>query len=204
MKTPLKLTLSATLLVAGTALVTAAALRPQDKGEGAPPGFDAAMMEKMMQLATPGEEHKALAKMAGKWENDYKYRMGPDAPWMEFKGTSEAKPVLGGRYMMDSLHFEMMGMPMEGLQFLGYDNMKEEYISLWADSMSTWWVTSRGKEAADGTIDLKGTMIDVAGERPFRMVIKPKGDDLTEIEMYDTIPPAGETQVMTITSRRKK
>jgi len=82
--------------------------------------------------------------------------------------------------------------------------MKKEYISLWADSMSTWWVMSRGKKAADGTIEMKGTMVDVAGERPFRMVIRAQGDDLNEVEMYDTIPPAGEVQVMGITSRRKK
>ena len=204
MNNSLKLTLSAIALVGGTALVTAAALRPQDKGEGAPPGMDPAMMAKMMELATPGPEHKELAKMAGTWENAYKYRMGPDAPWMEFKGTSESKTLLGGRYIMESLHFEMMGMPMEGLQILGFDKMKGEYTSIWADSMSTWCVTSRGKQGADGTIEMKGTMVDVAGERPFRMVIRPEGDDLTEVEMYDTIPPAGETQVMTITSRRKK
>jgi hypothetical protein len=47
-------------------------------------------------------------------------------------------------------------------------------------------------------------MVDVAGERPFRMVMHPKGDDLAEVEMYDTIQPAGEVKVMTITSKRKK
>jgi hypothetical protein len=98
----------------------------------------------------------------------------------------------------------MMGMPMEGINILGYDNMKKEYTSLWADSMSTWWIASSGKESADGSIEMKGTMIDVAGERPFRMVIREKSDDLHEVEMYDTIPPAGEVKVMAITSKRKK
>jgi hypothetical protein len=70
--------------------------------------------------------------------------------------------------------------------------------------MSTWWITSSGKESADGSIEMKGTMIDVAGERPFRMVIRGKSDDLHEVEMYDTIPPSGEVKVMTITSKRKK
>ncbi|MFN0007857.1 MAG: DUF1579 domain-containing protein [Planctomycetota bacterium] len=204
MNTALKLSLAAVALVGGTVLVTAAALRPQDKGEGAPPDMDPAMMMKMMELATPGEPHKELAKLVGTWEIDYKMRWGPDMPWMDTKGTGEVKPLLGGRYVMETVQFEVMGMPMEGLHILGYDNMKKEYISLWADSMSTWWVTSRGKESADGTIEYKGTMIDVAGERPYRMVIHPKSDDLHEAEMYDTIPPAGEVKVMTITSKRKK
>jgi len=66
------------------------------------------------------------------------------------------------------------------------------------------WYVSRGTKSADGSIDLKGTMVDVAGERPFRMVVRHKSDDLVEIEMYDTIPPKGEVQVMGITSKRKK
>lgn len=201
MNTALKLSLAAVALVGGTALVTAAALRPQDKGEGGPPEFD---FVKMMELATPGEPHKELAKMAGAWEHEYKWRMSPDAEWLDSKGTSEAKTLLGGRYVMETSKFTMMGMPIEAIHILGYDNMKKEYISLWADSMSTWWVTSRGKEGADGAIEMKGTMVDVAGERPFRMVIHPKSDDLHEAEMYDTIPSAGEVKVMTITSKRKK
>jgi len=204
MNTALKLSIAALALVGGTVLVTAAALRPQDKGEGAPPGMDPEMMMKMMELATPGQMHKDLMKGAGNWEESYKMRMAPDAPWTEFTGTSKAEPVLGGRYLMQTINFEMMGMPMQGLQLLGYDNLKKEYTAIWADSMSTWWVTSRGTKSADGSIDLKGTMVDVAGERPFRMVVRHKSDDLVEIEMYDTIPPKGEVQVMGITSKRKK
>lgn len=205
MNPTLKLSLAAVALVGGTVLATAAALRPQDKpAAGGMEDMDPAVMEKMMKLAAPGDEHKELMKMAGEWEQEYKMRWGPDMPWMETKGTSEAKPLLGGRYVMETIKFDMMGMPMAGIQLLGYDNMKPEYISLWADSMSTWWVTSRGKKDANGTTEMKGTMIDVAGERPFRMVIHSKSDDLHEIEMYDTIPPAGEIKVMTITSKRKK
>jgi hypothetical protein len=36
------------------------------------------------------------------------------------------------------------------------------------------------------------------------MVVHPKGDDLSETEMYDTIPPKGEVLVKTITSKRKE
>lgn len=202
MNTTLKLSLAAVGLVAGTALVTAAALRPQDPGEGMPP-MDPEMMQKMMALATPGEAHAELAKLEGAWEQEYKFRWSPDSEWMSAKGTSEAKTLLGGRYVLETVKFEMMGMPIEGLHLLGYDQMKGEYISLWADSMSTWWVTARGKENADGVIEMKGTMVDVAGERPYRMLIQPKGDDLVESQMFDTIPPAGETEVMKIVSKRK-
>jgi hypothetical protein len=178
---------------------------PPKAQKAEPPKMDpAAMMAKMMELATPGAPHAELAKRAGSWTTHFKMRMDPNGPWEEFDGTTEAKPILDGRYLEEDVTFSMMGMPMHGMQILGYDNMTGEYISLWADSMSTWWTTSSGKKDAKGAIDFKGTMVDAGGTRPFRMLVRNKGDDETEGEMYDTIPPQGEVLVMTITSKRKK
>jgi hypothetical protein len=122
---------------------------------------------------------------------------------METTGTSTVEPLLGGRYVQERVKFEMMGMPMEGLHMLGYDKMKGEHISLWADNMSTWWVTARGKEGPEGKLEMKGTMVDIASERPFRMVIQHQGPDAYSFEMYDTIPPHGEIVVMKCEAKRK-
>ena len=200
---------SAAALACGALLASAAATQTPDKPaakapDAAPPGMDMAMMEKMMKLAEPGEAHAALAKEAGTWDLHLKFRMSPDMPWMETDGKAEKKSILGGRYLQEEVSFSMMGMPMQGMQITGYDNNKQEYISFWADTGSTWWVTARGKKAADGTLELKGTMVDVAGERPYRMVIKSRGPDEAEVEMYDTIPPKGDVLVMTISEKRKK
>ena len=46
-------------------------------------------------------------------------------------------------------------------------------------------------------------MVDVAGERPFRMTIQHRDDGTVYSEMFDTIPPAGEVKVMEITSKKK-
>ena len=197
------------IVLASCVLATVFACASTSKPAAPPPPApvdpsDPALMQKMMELATPGPAHEELMKGAGTWEETYKMRMAPDAPWTEFTGSSHSQPVLGGRYLLMNTSFDMMGMPMQGMQLLGYDNLTQEYTSLWADSMSTWWITSRGKKAADGTIDMKGTMVDVAGTRPFRMVIHHRSEDLMEIEMFDTIPPKGEVQVMSITSKRKK
>jgi hypothetical protein len=210
-----KLSYAAALVATGALLATAAS-RPQDKGAAKPPAgqnappkdgamaMDPAMMEKMMKLATPGEAHAELAKKAGSWETHIKVRMSPDMPWMESDGKAEKKSVLGGRYLEEDASFSMMGMPMQGLQLIGFDNKKQEYISLWADTGSTWWATLRGKKAADGSIEFKGMIDDGAGERPFRMVVKPKGPDEEEVEMYDTIPPKGDVLMMTLSEKRKK
>ncbi len=203
MKSKTMLFAAAVALIGTTAFVTAHVVRAQQK-QDTPSAFDPAMMAKMMELATPGKEHQRLAERAGKWDLAYKMRMSPDAPWMETSGTDEAKMILGGRYLVEEIRCSMMGMPMESILITGFDKKSGEYIGFWADSMSTWWVTSRGKGDANGVIETKGTMVDIAGERPFRMVVRPNADGTVDTEMYDTIPPHGEVQVMTVRSTRKK
>jgi hypothetical protein len=159
-------------------------------------------MNKTMELAMPGPEHQALAKLEGTWDQTFKMRFAPDQPWQEATGTAVAKPILGGRYIQEDVKFTAMGMPMEGMNILGYDKLTGEYTSSWADSMSTWWSNSRGKKAADGTLTMTGTMTDVAGTRPFKMIIKPHGDRASSAEMYDTID-GKEVLVMTIEGKKR-
>lgn len=158
---------------------------------------------KSAALAAPGPEHAELISHAGTWKVAYKFRWAPDAPWETAKGTVTSKPVLDGRYLMEEHSMEMMGMPMNGLLFLGFDNMSKEYTSLWMDTGTTWAIAGRGKESADGVTTLKGTMKDIAGERPYRMEMRTKSDGSIETEMYDTIG-GRDVLVMTYTSTRTK
>lgn len=201
MKNMHRIALAGALLVAGTAFAATSIVRSQDDAQG---GDVAAMMAEMMKFATPGAEHEALMQNVGEWEQTYKHRMSPDAPWIEGTGTSTAKSILGGRYLLEELDMNMMGMEMQGFHLLGFDLMKQEYVSLWADSMSTWWVTARGKETKKGFVETTGTMVDIAGERPYRMTTEHRADGSIYSEMFDTIPPAGEVKVMEITARKKK
>ena len=202
---PLTILGGAAALVALTSFVTATIVAPAQEREapGAQaPDMDPELMAEMMRLGMPGEHHEQLKSTVGTWDNAYKMRMAPEAPWMETTGTTTRTELLGGRYVMEEVEMSVMGMPMNGISIYGYDNNKEEWINLWMDSMSTWPIESRGQTLEDGTIEMKGTMIDVAGERPFRMVIKPQGADERTVEMYDTIPPHGEVMVMEIHSTR--
>lgn len=205
MRTRTRTLIAALALTAATAFVTTRIVDAQ-QGEKAPaqPIDVAEMMAKQMKLATPGPEHAEIMKGAGKWLLTYKFRMAPDQPWMESKGTMERKPILDGRWLMDEQQGDMMGMIIKSIGLFGYDNMAGEYVSLWVDSMSTWPITARGKQNKDGTIEMKGTMVDAIGSRPFRMLIRGKSPDEAEIEMYDTIPPQGDVLVMTIIAKRAK
>jgi hypothetical protein len=201
-----RLIVGAAALVAATVfatntLVSAQQQDPAAKG-GAELGIDPAQMAEMFKLGTPGKEHAELMKGVGKWENMIQMRMGPDMPWIDSKGTMEARSMLDGRYLVQESQMNLMGMAMKGVNIIGFDNSTSEYTSMWADSMSTWWVSSRGKLREDGVVELKGTMKDMAGERPFRMELKHVGPDQVDMVMYDTIPPQGEVEVMRMSSKR--
>lgn len=198
MQSKLHLLLAGTALVAGTAVVTANIVGAQDPGAQPPD------MAKMMEMATPGDEHEMLAAMAGSWQQEFGMTMMPGMPEMKSKGESTIKPLLGGRYIMEEVHLDipMMG-PMDGIQIMGFDKMSGQYVSIWLDSMGTWPTISYGKANDKGVIETKGMMKDVmSGERPFRMTIQPKGDDESYAEMFDTIE-GKEVRVMTIHSQRK-
>lgn len=178
-----------------------------DDGHATPSSSHASMsaeeaMERMTEMAAPGAAHAALMARAGTWVVDSKYRMSPDAEWIVGRATVTAKPVLGGRYLLEEHDMEMLGTPMSGFLFLGFDNLTQEYTSLWMDTTSTWWVEARGTRGADGVTNMSGTMKDIAGTRPYRMKFWSKGDGAMEQEMYDTID-GREVLVMTYSSRRK-
>lgn len=199
--------LALSLLPACSSTSPSPSTEPHAARESAATGAPASMTEeeamaKVMELAATGGAHAELAARAGEWTVDYRYRWGPDAPWTPAQGSVSSKPVLGGRYLMEEHALSMMGMPMQGLSFLGYDNSTKQYTSLWMDTSSTWWVEARGTKSADGVTTYSGTMKDIAGERPYRMKTWSKPDGSMESEMYDTI--AGrEVLVMTYTLRRK-
>ena len=183
--------LTTTICCLITAFSTAAYLRTQEED----------MMAKMMELATPGTEHTEFQKAAGEWKMEMEFDWTGSGTFEKTTANTVCKPILGGRYMYEDVSFEMMGMPVTGVSIMGYDKLKGEYISLWMDTMSTWWISSRGKKNADGLIELKGMMPEMQGDIPFRQTIRVDPDGSSTMRMYHTI--AGkEVEVMrTRTSR---
>jgi len=121
----------------------------------------AEMMKKWMEYATPGQPHKNLEPLAGKWEYTMKWWMDPQAEPDTCHGTSEHKLIFEGRYLQSSVVSppkDDMG-EFRGMCLMGYDNLKKEYESVWLDNMSSGLLIGRGKVGADPTvIELSGTM----------------------------------------------
>lgn len=126
----------------------------------APQTNDAKMQDAMkafMQYSTPGENHKMLTGLAGKWSYTSKMWQTSEAKPEESKGTSTMKNVLGGRFLMQEFKGKAMGKPFEGMGFIGYDNLKQAFQSIWMDSMGTGMVQGQGTyDTATKTIKENG------------------------------------------------
>ena len=204
-----------TLLLTGAALALggaqfvsnlSAAQEPAD-AEMSPEDMAKIMME-MMEKAAPGPEHEKLMAMAGNWDTKIKMKMmGPDSEWEHHTGHSKIQKALGGRYLIEKFNAEMgvMG-EMNGLLILGYNNLTEEFNSIWMDSFSTWPQFAAGGYDEEGRTAMHGMMKDVITPdgRPYRHVTIPVDEDHYITKMYDTIPPHGDVQVMEIEYIRVK
>ena len=122
------------------------------------PGMDAAAMARYRELSTPGPAHRRLDALAGNWSYRMKLWMNPDAPPQEFRGTSENRWILGGRQLQTRHHGRMMGNTFEGIGILGYDNVREEYHSVWMDNMATGLMTSTARfDESENSIHERGS-----------------------------------------------
>lgn len=143
-----------------------------DAPTGATDPKQAEMMAKWTAYATPGEAHKRLAPLAGKWSYTSKWWEAPNAKPEESKGTSTMRMILGGRFLEHTTKGKAMGMPFEGLGITAYDNIKGKYETLWMDTMGTGIMHGTGAwDTATSTLSDAGEHtcpISPSGKRTFR------------------------------------
>jgi len=165
----------------------------------------AAMQAAWEKAGTPGEPHKVLKKMVGKWNVAMKSWMDPKAPPMESKGTAEVKPILGERFFQMNLSSTIMDKPFTGIATNGYDNVKKKYVGTWIDSMSTGIMRSEGTADATGNMKVEGVGTDpITGkESKMRIVGTWQGDDKLVEEFYEK-KGGKEQKTMEITYTRAK
>jgi hypothetical protein len=159
------------------------------------------MMKKMMDAMTPGDMHKMLATMDGKWQGDVtSWWEGPDKPAQKSKGICENKMIMGGRYQQSTMTSQMGGMPFEGMSILGFDNVKKVFVNTWIDNMGTGIMVMEGPyDPATKTIVLRGKYIDpMQGELNTRQTMKMIDNKNQYMEMYTSRPGGKEIRVMEI------
>jgi hypothetical protein len=210
MKKSLMLTMSLVFMIAGLCRAEEAVTTTTTTTTTAAPADKDAMMAAMMKKTSPNENHQVLNPLAGTFKANVKFWMDPSAPAEESVGTSENKWIYNGRFIQQNFNGTSMGQPFEGMGFLGYDNIKGEYVSTWLDNMSTSIMMSgTGKyDAATKTIEQNGTVgcpMTDEKNRPYRTVLKIIDEDHHTYEMYMNDPKTNqELKVMEINYERVK
>lgn len=171
------------------ALLAALPLAAQDKPAKLSPEQQA-MMQAWEAAAKPGEQHKQLAAMVGKWTTKQTMWMDPTAPPLTETGTATNTLVLGGRHIRQDFRSKWMDQPFEGVGFIGYDNVIGKYYSTWMDSGSTGIFVSHGDyDPATKTYTYLGEMADPASKGvkiPVRQVVRVVDNDHQVFEMFET------------------
>lgn len=163
-------------------------------------------MEKWKEYATPNENHKVLDAFVGNWDYTVKWWSSPNSEPEISQGTSEARWIMGGRFLEQTARGTSMDQPFEGMGITGYDNARMEYVSIWIDNMGTGVMVSNGKyDASTKTFEEKGKFTQPEmGETAFRGVTKIINDDKFGFEMYTKDKDWQEYKALEITYTRKK
>jgi hypothetical protein len=174
----------------------------------APQGMDPKMMEEMIKAGTPGPQHALLKKYTGTFSANCTMSMMPGAPEMTSKGELKTEMILGGRVQSSTYSGDMMGQPFKGMCFVGYDNMKQKWFTIWMDDMSTGMMSVEGDgDAAGKVVTFKGEMPCPANGgkiTPFRQVVTFKDDDHYTVEMFSQDAAGKEFRGMSIEYTRVK
>lgn len=178
---------------------------PVSAQEREPAAEMASMMEAYEKAGTPGAAHEALARTAGTWTATVKMWMEPGAEPTVTEMTSVIEPVMGGRFVRETVEGEFMGQPFRGVSVVGVDNTSGEARGVWYDNHSTTLYFYRGRlDEAGDELELKGEYMDPAtGEWvKTRSLRKMQGD--TMVDTGWEIRDGAERKSMEIAYRRQR
>ncbi len=188
------------------AVAIAAPAAAQDEGE-----VDEAMARMMAAWASyaeVGPAHEALRERAGEWSATVKFWYAPGTPPEVSEASSTGEPIMGGRYILERFASTMPdGSAFEGMGLTGYDNLRDRFVAMWIDSMSSGILTAESTSYSEdfSRIEYRGEAPDpVAGTYKTQRSIEYWPDPETRVmEAWETAPDGAEMKVMEITYRRR-
>ncbi len=191
--------LAGAMALIGTVL--SAAPVPAQEPAKAMEADEAGMMAAYMAAAMPGAEHGRLASMTGKYTVIVKMWAAPlDEPLL-YTASVERKMILGGRYMVEKYDGQMMDQPFEGMGLTAYDNVEQQYVSTWMDTMGTGIIRMTGNFDADGKVlTMWGESMDPYTKKATKKKITTIGTDTEEVsQMYMIGDDGSEWKMMEFT-----
>ncbi len=164
-------------------------------------------MEAYMKMMATNENHAHLAKFAGEWKVRTCAWMMPGQEPEISQNTAQAEMILGGRFLKMHHKGMMFGQPFEGIQIIGYDNLKKKIISFWIDSSSTAFFLTEGTfDTASKTTTETGLWPDpmTGGKMKVKGVTKLISPDEYTYEMYMVGDDGREFKSLEYRALRKK
>ena len=160
-------------------------------------------MEAMQKLGSPSEGHKALEPLVGAWSYTAQMWMSPDAPPESMTGTAVNTMIFGGRFLKQEYAGQSENWPaFEGVGYIGYDNIRKEYQTVWFDNMNTSMMRGQGQfDAGMKTLTDEGDFsCPMTGEahRWYRSAWKVVDPTHTMYESYSKTPEGQEFKSMEI------
>jgi hypothetical protein len=159
----------------------------------------------MKELGGPSEGHKALEPFVGSWTYTGQFWMAPEGEPQTMTGTATNTLIFGGRFLKQEFAgtpFAEGQPPFEGIGFVGYDNMRKEYQSVWFDNMATGMMRGTGEfdAAAKALTDQGEFSCPMTGEthRKFRATWKIIDANHSTYESYMSTPEGKEFKAMVI------
>jgi hypothetical protein len=74
---------------------------------------------------------------------------------MEVKATINAEMIMGGRFLFQKIEGDFMGVPLDAIGVVGYDNTAGQFEAVSFDNMNTGMALHAGRMNEDGHIDLR-------------------------------------------------
>ena len=106
-------------------------------------------MAAWMKYAQPGEGHRFLEQLAGKWDARVRFWMQPGAPPIESTGSTVNELMMGGRFLKSEYTAEFKGSPFQGMALDGFDSWPWPGITIsWRDRVASSTMASPSRSGA--------------------------------------------------------
>jgi len=151
------------------------------------------------QLAQPTDEHRSLARFAGKWRADVSLWMDPSGEPTRSSGVMTSMMVLGDRFLQQDYQDDA-GM-FAGKGFWGYNTVSQRFEGFWIDAMGTFFQIEYGRhDPGKDEYHMSGELLNPMTKQPMkkRSVITVNSPGEHQIEMFFSGPDMPESRAMLI------
>lgn len=167
----------------------------------------AEMMKKAEKYMRPGPNHAHLARFIGKWEVSTHLFHG-DTELAGEPGTAEFSWLFEGRWLQQKGSGTMMRMPVQTFYLIGYDNLKQSFVTASVSTMDTAMITTEGDLDQHGkNLISYGTLDEyLTGEhdKPLKSVWRFISADEMVLEIHDLAIGETHTKVVEMRYTRAK